>query len=132
MHPLKVAYLFIILNVLFSASVTGCMIAKDVNSRLTSIWGTATTAFHCSRHTGSANRDVYVIGIYGNHFSEFTLVNVESSSDVTKPLLIVLASHYPIKWKVKHKNLPISEIILVRKYIIINLVHVILYARVFR
>ncbi|XP_060593647.1 uncharacterized protein LOC132748112, partial [Ruditapes philippinarum] len=93
-------------------SVDGCIISKEINSRSTFIWGASTTAFHCSRHTGNTARDVHVIGIYGNHFSESTLVNIERSLDETKPLTIVLASHYPVRWKIKHKNLPISEIIL--------------------
>ncbi|XP_045163573.2 uncharacterized protein LOC123527906 isoform X2 [Mercenaria mercenaria] len=93
-------------------SLNGCVITKEIHSRYTSIWNSPTTAFHCSNHTGNTEHDVYVIGIYGNHFSESTVVDVESTG-VTKALTIVLGSHYPVRWKVKHTNAPITEIVMI-------------------
>lgn len=98
-------------------SINGCVISKELLSHSTFIWNTPTTAFRCTRNEVNARantaEDIYVIGINGNHFSESTIVNVSSEDHVTKPITVVLASHYPIRWKVKNRGLPIKEIVLV-------------------
>lgn len=104
--------------------VQGCSIQKDPDSRMAFIWGSQTTAYHCRQPNNISLEDIiplvetHVIGIYGNHFSEATTIIFQD--DVTnnvkpnrKPIRLVLASHYPIRWKLKNSNLQLSELVLV-------------------
>ena len=70
--------------------------------------------YSCHPDTTSAENDLYILSVYGNHYAKSTVVDITGESQ--EPVTLVLASYYPITWEVRNHEVHIQKIILVSLY----------------
>ncbi|XP_052760922.1 uncharacterized protein LOC128203518 [Mya arenaria] len=92
--------------------VDGCKIQMSPSSKMISIWGSPADKLSCTNVTSpnTSSDSIYVIGIYGNHFSDKTDIHISGSSE--KPITLVLASHYPVRWGLDTGRIKVARVIL--------------------
>ncbi|XP_052760412.1 uncharacterized protein LOC128203161 isoform X2 [Mya arenaria] len=92
--------------------VDGCKIQITPSSKQIFIWGSPADKFSCRNVTSpmTSSDSIYVIGIYGNHFSEKTNIYLGGSS--VKPITLILASHYPVRWGLDTERIKVARVIL--------------------
>ena len=69
--------------------------------------------YSCHPDTTSSENDLYILSVYGNHYAKSTVVDI--TGEIQEPVTLVLASYYPITWKVKNHEVHIQKIILVSR-----------------